>query len=115
LVKPASKRKDKYLTKRDGMTGQYVVMIKRATLDVDTMANRAEIDAKIASILDAHKIAKTGRIRYYNFARYLLKRKDQLTPEIVEEAKDFWVAFEECREDVLDDLVKGLNLLPGAT
>jgi hypothetical protein len=114
LVKPASDRKDKYLTKRDGMTGQYVVMLKRPGLKVDVMANRAEIDAKISSILDAHKVAKTTRIRYYNFSRYLLKRKDQLTPEIVEEAKDFWIAFEQCDEAVLDDLVKGLNLLPGA-
>jgi len=114
MVKPASERKDKYLIKRDGMTGQYVVMIKRPGLKVDAMANRAEIDAKIASILDANKVAKTTRIRYYNFARYLLKRKEQLTPEIVEKAKEFWIAFEECDEAVLDDLVKGLNLLPGA-
>jgi hypothetical protein len=114
MVKPASDRKDKYLTKRDGMTGQYVVMLKRPGLKVDTMANRAEVDAKIASILDAHKVAKTTRIRYYNFARYLLKRKDILTPEIVEEAKDFWIAFEQCDEAVLNDLVSGLNLLAPA-
>jgi CRISPR/Cas system endoribonuclease Cas6 (RAMP superfamily) len=111
MVKPASDRKDKYLTKRDGMTGQYVVMLKRPGLKVDVMANRADIDATIARILNMHKVAKTTRIRYYNFARYLLKRKDILTPEIVEKAKEFWMAFEECDEKVLDDLVNGLNLL----
>ena len=109
MVKPASKRKEKYETKRKLMPDAYATMIGRPALDVDAVAKRAEIDAVIESILNAHGIAKTDRIKYYNFGRYIAKRKDIATDDKVEAEIMSRVTWENANEEVLRDIANAIR------
>jgi len=108
MVKPATKRKEKYETKRKLMPDAYSTMIGRPALDVDAVAKRAEIDAVIESILNVHGVAKTDRIKYYNFGRYIAKRKEVATEEKVESEIMNRVVWEGANEEVLREIANAI-------
>jgi len=115
MVKSSQERIEKYNTKKVHFPSLYTAMIGRPNLPVDRIGERAEIDAKIEGILDAHKIFGTDRIKYYNFARKALKRIGRWDEDKLNTLKDYYVNLEGAREEVLDDLVKTLKLLTPAT